>query len=104
MLAPDRLSLYWPQHRGRHRGATRSRDLNFAGAASPTPVAASSMRPLNRRERDLHPRCIRLCTHLRRRRAPFKGLLNPSLSTTQKYTHASIRQLMDIYDKSHPHA
>jgi integrase/recombinase XerC len=27
-----------------------------------------------------------------------------SLSTTQKYTHASIRQLMDIYDKSHPHA
>ncbi len=27
-----------------------------------------------------------------------------SLSTTQKYTHASIRQLMEIYDKSHPHA
>jgi integrase/recombinase XerC len=27
-----------------------------------------------------------------------------SLSTTQRYTQASIRQLMEVYDKTHPHA
>ena len=27
-----------------------------------------------------------------------------SLSTTQRYTQASIRQLMEVYDKAHPHA
>jgi site-specific recombinase XerC len=27
-----------------------------------------------------------------------------SLSTTQRYTQASVKQLMDIYDKAHPHA
>jgi integrase/recombinase XerC len=27
-----------------------------------------------------------------------------SLSTTQRYTQATIQQLMSVYDKSHPHA
>ena len=27
-----------------------------------------------------------------------------SLSTTQKYTHVSLEQLMAVYDKSHPKA
>jgi len=31
-------------------------------------------------------------------------LIASALSTTQRYTHASIRQLMEVYDKAHPHA
>jgi len=59
---------------------------------------------------DLHPHSLRhaFATQFAGRwsgSARDQELLgHQSLSTTQKYTHASIRQLMDIYDKSHPHA
>jgi integrase/recombinase XerC len=37
-------------------------------------------------------------------RAIQELLGHASLSTTQRYTQTSIRQLMAVYDKSHPHA
>ena len=122
--AQEALEAYWPVREqlllqagpGRRcRGAAHSEAifLNYIGRRltqrSVGRIVKKYVRLANMNW-DLHPHSLRhaFATHLLADGADLRAIQellgHQSLSTTQKYTHASIRQLMDIYDKSHPHA
>lgn len=119
--ADEALEAYWPvreqlleqETRGHRPPATEAVFLNYAGRRltqrSVGRIVKKYVRLANMNW-DLHPHSLRhaFATHLLADGADLRAIQellgHQSLSTTQKYTHASIRQLMDTYDKAHPHA
>jgi len=116
--AQEALEAYWPVReailaRARKGAAEQAVFLNPMGGR----LTARSVRTLVKKYArlanvnwDLHPHALRhaFATHLLADGADLRAIQellgHVSLSTTQRYTQASIRQLMEVYDKAHPHA
>jgi integrase/recombinase XerC len=112
------LEAYWPVREGilaqpRVKPALEAVFLNHLGGRLTDRSVHSLVKKYARLANvnwDMHPHSLRhaFATHLLADGADLRAIQellgHVSLSTTQRYTQASIRQLMEVYDKAHPHA
>jgi integrase/recombinase XerC len=112
------LEAYWPVREEMLRRATAAPDheavfLNRYGRRLTqrfVHVIVKTYVRLAKLNWDLHPHSLRhaFATHLLADGADLRAIQellgHKSLSSTQRYTHATIEQLMVVYDKAHPRA
>jgi integrase/recombinase XerC len=112
------LEAYWPVRdeilaHPRTKAAPQAVFLNHLGGRLTDRSVHMLVRKYSRLANvnwDMHPHSLRhaFATHLLADGADLRAIQellgHVSLSTTQRYTQASIRQLMEVYDKAHPHA
>ena len=112
------LEAYWPvrEHLLRKAGSRNAYEavfLNPFGGRLTTRSIRNIVKKYTRLANinwDLHPHSLRhaFATHLLADGADLRAIQellgHASLSTTQRYTHATIEQLMAVYDKTHPRA
>jgi integrase/recombinase XerC len=117
--AQEALEAYWPARDAILARARKSAAEQQAVFLNPVGgrLTARSVRTLVKKYArlanvnwDLHPHALRhaFATHLLADGADLRAIQellgHVSLSSTQRYTQASVRQLMEVYDKAHPHA